>query len=294
LFAILVGLTAISLVASCGDDDGDDRLTEEEYFAEVETLNRDLDQAFEEEVFRAETAKQSVDAFLAAAEDVQNGLADLEPPEDLEDAHQAYVDGVNDVVEYLEGLSEETPEDAPSVELESILGSDEEAFASVGEAECNLVDIAEERDIALEFLTCDEEESGEEGDGTDAGDTPVAVEATEFEFAIDGEFTSETTGIVFTNAGEQPHELRVEQLIELGGVTAPTADEIVEAVRENGEYPEGTNSIANTGAGPGEEGALAFEEPLAPGRYVLVCFVPDEESDEPHAALGMVAEFTVE
>ena len=33
---------------------------------------------------------------------------------------------------------------------------------------------------------------------------------------------------------------------------------------------------------------------LEPGRYVLLCFVPDEETGQPHALLGMVEEFTVE
>jgi hypothetical protein len=34
-------------------------------------------------------------------------------------------------------------------------------------------------------------------------------------------------------------------------------------------------------------------EPLAAGRYSLMCFIPDAD-DVPHARKGMAAEFTVE
>ena len=32
---------------------------------------------------------------------------------------------------------------------------------------------------------------------------------------------------------------------------------------------------------------------LAPGTYIAVCFVPDEETGVPHALMGMVQVFTV-
>jgi len=32
---------------------------------------------------------------------------------------------------------------------------------------------------------------------------------------------------------------------------------------------------------------------LAPGRYALICFVPDSASGKPHAALGMIGELEV-
>jgi hypothetical protein len=41
---------------------------------------------------------------------------------------------------------------------------------------------------------------------------------------------------------------------------------------------------------------MAFEAPLEPGRYALVCFFPDTDDPEmtPHAEKGMASEFTVE
>jgi hypothetical protein len=32
---------------------------------------------------------------------------------------------------------------------------------------------------------------------------------------------------------------------------------------------------------------------LTPGTYIALCFVPDEQTGAPHAAMGMVAIFTV-
>ena len=47
---------------------------------------------------------------------------------------------------------------------------------------------------------------------------------------------------------------------------------------------------------PNQELDMAFAEPLAPGRYALVCFFPDTDDPEfpAHIEKGMLAEFTVE
>jgi hypothetical protein len=39
---------------------------------------------------------------------------------------------------------------------------------------------------------------------------------------------------------------------------------------------------------------MAFVEPLASGRYAIMCFIPDEADRVPHASKGMAEEFTVE
>jgi hypothetical protein len=46
---------------------------------------------------------------------------------------------------------------------------------------------------------------------------------------------------------------------------------------------------------PGAKLTVALAEPLASGRYALVCFLPDTDEGEegtPHAFKGMLAEFT--
>jgi hypothetical protein len=47
---------------------------------------------------------------------------------------------------------------------------------------------------------------------------------------------------------------------------------------------------------PDQEVDVAFDAPLEPGRYALVCFFPDTDDPErtPHAFKGMLAEFTIE
>jgi hypothetical protein len=270
-------------VAACGDDDDDDRLTDEEYFTEVDELNRGLDEAFEDEIFAADTAKEGIEAFAASARDIQEGLSDLNPPEDVQVAHDNYVVAVDGAVDFLEQSAEDTPEDASIDELENILFGEGDPFVEVNDAECELAGIAEEKGIELEFLVCEEEAEGAEA----AGDNPVGVEAVEFQFNVDGEFSADSSGFVLTNAGEQFHEAFIVRISEDANV-----DELLASEEEQPEGVEG--EVGGTFAEPGDEAGFGFEEPLEPGRYLMVCFVEDEETGQPHALLGMVHEFTVE
>lgn len=55
--------------------------------------------------------------------------------------------------------------------------------------------------------------------------------------------------------------------------------------------------VGGTDADPGDTTNIVFTKPLAPGRYLLACFVPDEtegENGTPHALKGMYKEFTIE
>lgn len=282
MFLVPLALFAAGAIAvACGDDDDDDRLSQEEYFAEVDTLNGDVD-ASAEEAFSAETADEGIDVLVTAVDTFEEGLRDLNPPEDIEDLHDQYVAAVDEFTDFLEGASEDVEEGAPIDELQNVLfAGDNDPFVDIEAIECELVGVADEAGIALEFLSCPEEAEGPEA----AGDNPVAVEASEFQFTLDGEFSADTTGLVLTNAGEQPHEAALMKVPE---------DLDIEAALASEEEPEGVEEVGGTFAEPGEEAGLGFEEPLEPGRYVLLCFVPDEETGEPHAALGMVAEFTVE
>jgi hypothetical protein len=282
----MIAATGTLAVAACGDDDDDDRLTDEEYFAAVDEANRDLHQAFEEEIFNAESAKAGLEAFTAGAVSVQDGISDLNPPEDLQDLHDEYVAAVDDAVEFLEQTTEDTPEDAPIEDLESILFAEPNpSFEEIGAVECELTGIAEERGVALEFLECDDEAEAEGPEA--AGDNPVAVEAVEFQFNLDGEFSADSSGFVLTNAGEQPHEAFIVRISEDANV-----DELLASEEEQPEGVEG--EVGGTFAEPGGEAGFGFEEPLEPGRYLMLCFVEDEETGQPHALLGMVQEFSVE
>jgi hypothetical protein len=112
----------------------------------------------------------------------------------------------------------------------------------------------------------------------------VAVEATEFEFILDGEFTTDTTGLTLTNTGEQDHEARIFAI-----PAAAVLEEVLASEIDAGEV-----QFPAAHAGPGFEDVMVFEKPLLPGRYLLLCFITDPASGQEHVQLGMVVDFTVE
>ena len=91
------------------------------------------------------------------------------------------------------------------------------------------------------------------------------------------------------NTGEEEHEVVV-----LGVTSDKPLLELLEAADfESDEDPEGIEFLAFGGFfAPGSEGSAVFEQPFAPGKYALVCFLPSPDGI-PHAFLGMVSEFTV-
>ncbi len=87
------------------------------------------------------------------------------------------------------------------------------------------------------------------------------------------------------NDGKQAHEVIVFSL---------PADGTIEEALENAEQsgpPAGMKVFVQ----PGQEVDMAFAQPLAAGRYALLCFFPDTSDPEgtPHMAKGMVSEFSV-
>lgn len=135
----------------------------------------------------------------------------------------------------------------------------------------------------------DTEETEEAAEETEEAAEGGAAEVTgvEFEFQFEaGSITTSTTGLNFVNGGEQVHELVFFNAEEDLDLEAALASEDEEAV--------GFTEIGGTGAEPGGTGEIVFEEPLVPGRYVMLCFVPDEADGEPHFTKGMVADFTIE
>jgi hypothetical protein len=61
------------------------------------------------------------------------------------------------------------------------------------------------------------------------------------------------------------------------------------------EAPPGPPPISPAGGSaaqaPGTTSFVPLE--LAPGNYVMICFVPDAASAQPHFTLGMIKDFTV-
>jgi hypothetical protein len=123
------------------------------------------------------------------------------------------------------------------------------------------------------------------------GVTAVDVEMQEFAFVYDpADITSGNVAFNVTNTGEQPHEIALARIPE-----GLAVDELL-GIEDQDQLTEmGVEFLGGAFFGPGEHGNLVFARALEPGRYVMVCFVPDETDPEhtPHAFKGMVSEFWV-
>lgn len=169
--------------------------------------------------------------------------------------------------------------DPESVEIEGdsatlILGSDEGDFG---------LEMTKEDDVwkASGLFVADDEIA----DGTEV----VDLEMSEFAFGGDLESDAVKSGdFAFhaVNVGEQIHEVLLVALPPEGTLEELLMDETFEPEPILVKFPYA----------PDEESDIALPEPLAAGRYGLVCFLPDTDDPEmtPHAFKGMTAEFTVE
>ncbi len=173
-------------------------------------------------------------------------------------------------------------------EASGTTGSTEVQFSSGGGFEKSKYSFVKEGDAWL--VNAEERLAVELPDGV----TPVHVDANEFAFGVDtNEITTTTTAFEFTNVGEQPHELVLVSI----PVDAVIDDLLAQfAASEDGEVP-GTEFAGFVDAEPGDTNNLVLAEPLASGRYVMLCFFPDlDEGEEgtPHALKGMVKDFTIQ
>jgi len=257
--ALVVALAG--LAAACG---GDGEGSEEDR-AEVEQTIRDL----------AAYGAEDIDAFL---EQVTDNVLDDFFGFSREECRQNAADCVGE------------PSEVTAIKDLKVSGDEAEAeLTFTGEEEGESFDekfrvllIKEEGVWKLDGFAGANEEIPE---GVDV----VDLELNEFSFEFD---TQKTRGGGFAfsikNSGDQAHEVVLVKVPE---------DLDIEAALESEDQPEGVEDIASNGPfPPGDEGTLVFDEPLEPGRYVLLCFLPDSEDPEgtQHANKGMWAEFTVE
>lgn len=118
----------------------------------------------------------------------------------------------------------------------------------------------------------------------------VNLELNEFAFGFNAsEITDGNFAFAAKNVGKQNHQV--------GVLKVPADADIQELIQSEEEEIPGVEDIAFTlPFPPGDEVNVVFDQPLEPGRYALLCFVPDSEDPEgtPHALKGMTAEFTIE
>lgn len=159
-----------------GDDGGDDTSASpelEDYFAEIEAIfeeadaaSDELDTAFDEAIDAATTVEEEVftlqEFLLESRKTIAGALDDLEdvdPPEEVEDAHNDFVQAGRDLVDVSEQFSEglqdvETEDDLNALNDE--LGPGGQEAADAADAACfELQDVADAAGIAVD-LNCED------------------------------------------------------------------------------------------------------------------------------------------
>jgi len=121
--------------------------------------------------------------------------------------------------------------------------------------------------------------------------TDAQVEVAAVEYAFEDAPATVPAGTVafkMSNEGEEEHEMVVFARAE--GETR-SFQELVEL--PEGESDDAVRFVGAAFAPPGSDGVVIAD--LEPGDYAMVCFIPvgGAEDGPPHAAEGMLAEFTV-
>ena len=122
----------------------------------------------------------------------------------------------------------------------------------------------------------------------------LSVELREYAFSIPEQVAPGPQVWELANVGQQPHVLFVVRspgpisLDQVMTLLALPEDATPPPGMPNPEEFEDVGGL--TIISPGRTAWLALD--LAPGTYVAICFVPDEETHAPHAALGMVSVFS--
>ena len=115
----------------------------------------------------------------------------------------------------------------------------------------------------------------------------VDITLSEYAFKLSRPLTAGTHTIRVENAGSQMHEVVIERLAEGRSL----ADFLSRAQRGMQGPPPSTFVGGVTGPDAGKRGYTTVT--LTPGRYLLLCYVPDAKDGKPHFAHGMALEVTV-
>jgi hypothetical protein len=116
------------------------------------------------------------------------------------------------------------------------------------------------------------------------GDVTMALH--DYSFTLSRPLTAGKHLIEVRNNGQQPHEIELVRL-----APGKTAQEVLAWIHQPEGAPPGLplGGVAPLGRG----GVNWFEVDLEPGRYALICFLPDSKDGKPHFMHGMVQEIEV-
>ena len=115
----------------------------------------------------------------------------------------------------------------------------------------------------------------------------ISVKQVDYQFILSKPIRAGMQTIEVTNHGTQPHELVVVKL----SAGATVQDAIASFEPGASGPPKGVLVGGITGIEKGER--VSFTGEFEPGRYGLICFIPDA-TGRPHFLHGMTYEFTVE
>lgn len=115
----------------------------------------------------------------------------------------------------------------------------------------------------------------------------ILVTLSDYSFALSTPLTAGTHTIRVENAGPQLHEIGIEQLTP-GKTLADWQKWVAGGMKGMGP----TRPVGGL-VGPDKGQVGWFTVTLTPGKYLLVCFVPDAKDNKPHVEHGMVQELTV-
>ncbi len=128
------------------------------------------------------------------------------------------------------------------------------------------------------------------GDGAPA-EAPAAdvdLSLTDFAFALGGPVAAGRRVVAVANKGQQMHEAVLVKLDE-----GATAMDVAAAFAPGGSGRPPAMPLGGV-VGLAGGAAQSFPVDFTPGRYALLCFLPDPASGKVHAELGMMSEFDVQ
>ena len=117
----LVGLLALAAVAGCGGGDGGDRLSRAEFVSRADTICRQYEAKLDAlgQPTNVEELRSFADKALPIAKDGREALGELNPPEDLEDTYDAWLDQGDEAIEIVERLRD-AADDGDQAEIQRI------------------------------------------------------------------------------------------------------------------------------------------------------------------------------